>query len=102
LRELAKLPSLCSPSFSGKDPPTEDRVRQAIEKLSDKKLVLYVQIAGQLSNADGAFAEQWFLRQLGFNLVARVQKCRNCSRQIDRELSMTRRGLYANKNRHDP
>lgn len=68
LRELAKLPSFCSPSFSGKNPPTEDRVRQAIEKLTDKKLVTYVQIAGQLSGADGAFAEQWFLRQLGFNV----------------------------------
>jgi hypothetical protein len=67
LRELAKLPTFCAPTFAKKG-PTEDRVQQAIAKLSDKKLVTYVQIAGQLSGADSAFAEEWLLRQLGFNV----------------------------------
>jgi hypothetical protein len=63
LRLLSEQRNFCFPVY--KQTSSEPQVRAAILKLTDEELVAYVQIAAQLSGADEAFAEHWFLKKLG-------------------------------------
>jgi hypothetical protein len=67
LRERAKQPNLCSPTFTRKA-VSEEQVREAIRNLPDEKLVQLTQVAAQISEigeTSEPTAEEWFLRQLG-------------------------------------
>ena len=67
LRERAKQPGLCSPTYT-KKPISAAQVQQAINSLPDEKLVQITQAAAKISEigeTSEAKAEEWFLQQLG-------------------------------------